>query len=102
MQKGNFIAQSKDSESFLQDKMDIICCFFSVKTGYRDQYFIGLNDLDIQMKFQWTDGMAVTYTNWAFNEPNNWQNRPEDCVTIYQTVRRRKLYLIQYNAVKMY
>ncbi|XP_045209803.2 macrophage mannose receptor 1-like isoform X2 [Mercenaria mercenaria] len=53
-------------------------------TGKIDQLFIGLNDIDIQRKFQWTDGMAVTYTNWAVNEPNNWQNTAEDCVTIYK------------------
>jgi hypothetical protein len=59
---------------------------FTVTPVALNQLFIGLNDLDLQMKFQWTDGTAVSYTNWAVNEPNNWQNRPEDCVAMYQKV----------------
>ncbi|KAL4228716.1 chromatin-modulating protein mrc1 [Mactra antiquata] len=53
-------------------------------TGYRDQFWIGLNDMDVQMRFKWTDNSTVTYTRWAENEPNNYQNRPEDCVTLIQ------------------
>lgn len=47
-----------------------------------DGYWIGLNDIQIDNRFQWSDGSVVTYTNWNTNEPNNFMNRNEDCVTI--------------------
>ena len=49
-------------------------------------YWIGLNDLVTQMTFKWTDGSPVSYTHWHVNEPNNYQNRHEDCVMIYLSV----------------
>ncbi|KAK3582968.1 hypothetical protein CHS0354_027084 [Potamilus streckersoni] len=52
---------------------------------YMNQYWVGLNDMQIQMTFQWTDNSPVSYTNWRNGEPNNWNSRREDCVTIYQT-----------------
>ncbi|KAL3836968.1 hypothetical protein ACJMK2_022370, partial [Sinanodonta woodiana] len=52
---------------------------------YMNQYWVGLNDMQIQMTFQWTDNSPVSYTNWRTGEPNNWNSRREDCVTIYQT-----------------
>ncbi|XP_060558401.1 macrophage mannose receptor 1-like [Ruditapes philippinarum] len=49
---------------------------------YWDGYWIALNDIQIDNRFQWSDGSVVTYTNWNTNEPNNWMNRNEDCVTM--------------------
>ena len=40
----------------------------------------------MQMVFQWLDGSPVRFTNWAENEPNNWLDRKEDCVTIFLKV----------------
>ncbi|XP_052258892.1 macrophage mannose receptor 1-like [Dreissena polymorpha] len=51
-------------------------------TRTRDRFWIGLNDIGNQMRFQWTDKSPVTYTNWAVTEPNNFGNRAEDCVSI--------------------
>ena len=55
---------------------------FTVVTGYKDQFWIGLTDVEFQMRFRWIDNSTVTYTNWASGEPNNWSNREEDCVAM--------------------
>ena len=52
----------------------------------RSQYCIGFNDMLSQMKFMWSDGSPIHYTNWAENEPNNWLNHNEDCVGIFLKV----------------
>lgn len=40
----------------------------------RDQrYWMGLSDRQQEGVFQWASGEALTYTNWAPNEPNDWQ-----------------------------
>ncbi|XP_072020401.1 macrophage mannose receptor 1-like [Amphiura filiformis] len=44
--------------------------------------WIGMNDLDQEMYYSWTDGSDVTFTNWAYYEPNN--SGEEDCVEIWQ------------------
>lgn len=36
-----------------------------------DQYWIGLNDRDVEGTFEWISGAPVNYTNWLPNEPNN-------------------------------
>ena len=43
-----------------------------------DTVWIGLSDLQLENRFQWSDGTDVTYTNWQTQEPNNLGN--EDCV----------------------
>ncbi|EMP36986.1 Macrophage mannose receptor 1, partial [Chelonia mydas] len=50
--------------------------------GYKptDELWIGLNDLKIQMYFEWSDGTPVTYTKWLHEEPSHANNRKEDCV----------------------
>ncbi|MEE6466813.1 hypothetical protein FKM82_007061 [Ascaphus truei] len=48
--------------------------------GETDQIWIGLNDLKIQMYFEWSDGTPVTYTMWRRGEPSHRNNRQEDCV----------------------
>ncbi|CAM4596068.1 macrophage mannose receptor 1-like [Lepidochelys kempii] len=50
--------------------------------GYKptDELWIGLNDLRIQMYFEWSDGTPVTYTKWLHEEPSHANNRKEDCV----------------------
>ncbi|XP_070582573.1 macrophage mannose receptor 1-like [Erythrolamprus reginae] len=52
--------------------------------GYRqsDELWIGLNDLKIQMFFEWSDGSPVTYTKWLRGQPTHANNRQEDCVVI--------------------
>ncbi|XP_065254347.1 macrophage mannose receptor 1-like [Emys orbicularis] len=52
--------------------------------GYKptDELWIGLNDLKIQMYFEWSDGTPVTYTKWLHEEPSHANNRKEDCVSM--------------------
>ena len=45
--------------------------------------WIGMNDLTTEMYYEWTDKSMVTFTNWAYYEPNNAGG--EDCVEMYQT-----------------
>ncbi|KAL0992746.1 hypothetical protein UPYG_G00097860 [Umbra pygmaea] len=58
---------------------------FIVKNLKRDveELWIGLHDTAMQMDFQWTDHTPVIFTYWHPFEPNNFQNTPEDCVTIW-------------------
>ncbi|KAM4705171.1 macrophage mannose receptor 1 [Rhinophrynus dorsalis] len=48
--------------------------------GQTDKVWIGLNDLKVQMYFEWSDGTPVTYTVWLTGEPSHRNNRQEDCV----------------------
>jgi hypothetical protein len=50
------------------------------------QLWIGLNDLETEGKFVWTDGGAVTFTKWVPGEPNNCDGccgAPEDVVHMH-------------------
>lgn len=35
----------------------------------RDDVWIGLNDINSEMRFLWTDGKGVKFTNWAKGYP---------------------------------
>ncbi|XP_075068019.1 macrophage mannose receptor 1 [Mixophyes fleayi] len=45
--------------------------------------WLGLNDLKVQLFFEWSDGSPVTYTVWQRGEPSHLDNRQEDCVALY-------------------
>jgi hypothetical protein len=45
-----------------------------------ENFWIGLNDLEIEGDFRWFSGDPVTYVNWAFTEPSNDQG--EDVVAL--------------------
>lgn len=52
-----------------------------------EELWIGLNDLKLQMNFEWSDGTPVRFTYWHPFEPNNFRDSLEDCVTIWGPVR---------------
>lgn len=52
-----------------------------------EELWIGLNDLKLQMNFEWSDGTPVKFTYWHPFEPNNFRDSLEDCVTIWGPVR---------------
>uniref|UniRef100_A0A8B9GP43 Macrophage mannose receptor 1 n=1 Tax=Amazona collaria TaxID=241587 RepID=A0A8B9GP43_9PSIT len=58
--------------------------FVISQLGYQpsDELWIGLNDLKVQMYFEWSDGTPVTYTKWLRGEPSHANNRQEDCVVM--------------------
>ena len=47
-------------------------------TSDSDHVWIGLNDIEDEGSFQWTDGSPVNYTNWAPGQPDNLND--SDCV----------------------
>lgn len=58
-----------------------------------EELWIGLNDLKLQMNFEWSDGTPVRFTYWHPFEPNNFRDSLEDCVTIWGPVRAQGLIL---------
>lgn len=38
-------------------------------------YWIGGNDIKKEGDWRWADGAKVVYSNWAGNEPDNWNNK---------------------------
>ncbi|XP_064018341.1 macrophage mannose receptor 1-like [Pogoniulus pusillus] len=56
--------------------------FVLSQLGYKavDELWIGLNDLNTPMYFEWSDGSPVTYTKWLPGEPNPAISGQEDCV----------------------
>ncbi|XP_008490918.2 macrophage mannose receptor 1-like [Calypte anna] len=56
--------------------------FILSQLGYKavDELWIGLNDLNTQMYFEWSDGTPVTYTKWLPGEPSHALSGEEDCV----------------------
>ncbi|XP_063953416.1 macrophage mannose receptor 1-like isoform X1 [Lytechinus pictus] len=51
--------------------------------GINSAVWIGLNDLRVQMLFEWSDGTPVDYTYWNIGEPNNYNGNNEDCVEMF-------------------
>ncbi|KFW07195.1 Macrophage mannose receptor 1, partial [Eurypyga helias] len=56
--------------------------FILSQLGYKaaDELWIGLNDQNTQMYFEWSDGTPVTYTKWLPGEPTHAVSGQEDCV----------------------
>lgn len=58
----------------LKYKSGLINNFFSaflttMMLNVRDDVWIGLNDVNWEMRFLWTDGKGVQFTNWAKGYP---------------------------------
>ncbi|XP_072042890.1 macrophage mannose receptor 1-like [Amphiura filiformis] len=50
-------------------------------------YFIGLNDIDDETTWKWTDGTQVDFNAWTEGEPNNVDD--EDCVGMYGNITQQ-------------
>ena len=51
--------------------------------GNSERFWLGMNDVETEGEMQWISGEAVTYTNWASGEPNNWGDGEDYGVTNY-------------------
>ncbi|KAG8446993.1 hypothetical protein GDO86_014439 [Hymenochirus boettgeri] len=49
-------------------------------TGYTSSLWMGLNDLDINGGWQWSDGSPLKYLNWESDQPSN--SNEENCAVI--------------------
>uniref|UniRef100_A0A665UEQ5 C-type lectin domain-containing protein n=1 Tax=Echeneis naucrates TaxID=173247 RepID=A0A665UEQ5_ECHNA len=47
--------------------------------GINTQSWVGLNDINVEGQFVYTDGTPADFLLWAPNQPDNYQNN-EDCV----------------------
>ncbi|XP_033624558.1 macrophage mannose receptor 1-like [Asterias rubens] len=54
-----------------------------LENGLTGQIWSGMSDTVSSLTFEWTDRSPVTFTQWAINEPNNYEGKNEDCVEIY-------------------
>nr|P07439.2 RecName: Full=Lectin BRA-3; Flags: Precursor [Megabalanus rosa]BAA02556.1 lectin BRA-3 [Megabalanus rosa] len=58
---------------------------FISETVSNNRLWIGLNDIDLEGHYVWSNGEATDFTYWSSNNPNNWEN--QDCgVVNYDTV----------------
>ena len=58
--------------------------FISNLLGSTSDAWIGLNDLDTQDTYVWSDGTTYSYTSWDDGQPSNTNNK-QDCVVIRNT-----------------
>lgn len=45
-----------------------------LEAGIRDFYWLGASDVEVEGVFNWVTHEPFSYTNWATNQPDNWQN----------------------------
>ncbi|MGB0589637.1 MAG: C-type lectin domain-containing protein [Myxococcota bacterium] len=57
----------------------------TIQSGLVNTAWIGLNDLEEEDDFQWSDGADVTFTNWNGGEPNDYGSG-EDCTEVIASV----------------
>ena len=55
--------------------------------GERAGAWIGLNEVNTEGKFYWSDGTHVTYTKWASNQPDD-KNYYQNCVEMRGDARK--------------
>ncbi|KAM9712648.1 macrophage mannose receptor 1 isoform 1-T1 [Menidia menidia] len=62
---------------------------------YSEDFWIGMNDVNWEMHFVWTDGRGVSYTNWAKGQPTSGResyltNEEFDCVVMEGSTTAQK------------
>eukprot|EP00066_Takifugu_rubripes_P017013 XP_011606279.1 PREDICTED: macrophage mannose receptor 1 [Takifugu rubripes] len=61
-QRGNLVSiLNEKEEAFLTAQM----------VKYNEDLWIGMNDINWEMHFVWTDGKGISYTNWAKGQPSS-------------------------------
>uniref|UniRef100_A0A3B4V0R5 C-type lectin domain-containing protein n=1 Tax=Seriola dumerili TaxID=41447 RepID=A0A3B4V0R5_SERDU len=78
----------QDAEAHCNSEQGHLASFHSQEelsflTGERQREhskaWVGLNDINVENQFVYTDGSAADFLLWGPNQPDNWQNN-EDCV----------------------
>ena len=59
-----------------QDEQDFV--YSLIQDGSKISYWIGLNDVQTEGKWQWVTGEAVSYLNWDKKQPDNDNRNGED------------------------
>ncbi|XP_071827139.1 macrophage mannose receptor 1-like isoform X2 [Apostichopus japonicus] len=70
-----------DLVSILDGNENLQTLAMSRRTHTENNYWIGLNDLNSEDSWEWSDGSTNSYTNWNSNEPNNSNDR-ENCAAM--------------------
>ena len=58
--------------SYFRDLIDFlffVAFLLTQMVKYEDNLWIGMNDVNWDMHFVWTDGRGISYTNWAKGQP---------------------------------
>ncbi|XP_034003884.1 macrophage mannose receptor 1 [Trematomus bernacchii] len=85
-QGGNLVSITNDREqAFLTTQM----------LTYNEDFWIGMNDVNWEMHFVWTDGKGISYTNWAKGHPTTlpqgrfaFMDETFDCVIMVGSVSK--------------
>ncbi|XP_077323363.1 pulmonary surfactant-associated protein D-like [Lithobates pipiens] len=59
----------------------------SVTNQYGVSSYLGINELEELGTYRYPGGEAISFTNWNFGEPNNFEGRQENCVEMQNTGR---------------
>lgn len=57
-----------------KEEQQAIWRLITTSGSYHELFWVGLTYGGTSEGFSWSDGSPVTYENWAFGEPNNYQN----------------------------
>ncbi|KAM7392700.1 hypothetical protein PAMA_007697 [Pampus argenteus] len=80
----------QDAESYCNTDQGHLASFHSVEdlsfltAHIAGPAWVGLNDINVENTFVYTDGTPADFLQWATGQPDNWQNN-EDCIHIRGT-----------------